>query len=270
MFGRTKGNPGSGNIKAYTPANAEKVLREMIEKGTEFLSPEEVQEALTRLGGSVEEGIAKMSENIGAVSKAVPSWAPDRSDMPVIDKKDLPTTSQALNKGIVNWNNPLKVQERQAMTRLAATLPKGSSERRTLLAMLKAASMFPDGVLDDEALDELTPEQRRAWKGYKVSMSYEVWHQADYAHGDTDDKGWEIQDEHEDTLEDVTHTLSGQSWLHWSSSGTVGRYDWLISQPEEDFRTGSNTYYNAFVTRKDGQRLSKAELDYLNKKLYLR
>lgn len=130
-----RGNPGSGNIKAYTPANAEKVLREMVEKGTKFLSPDDVKEALTRLGGSVEEGIAQMSKNIGAVSKAVPSWAPDRSDMPVINESDLATTSQMLNKGVVNWNKPLKT----AMLRLASTLPKGSSERRTLLAMLKSA-----------------------------------------------------------------------------------------------------------------------------------
>jgi hypothetical protein len=117
----------------------------MIEQGTEFLSPEQVEEALSRLGGSVEEGIAKMSENIGAVSKAVPSWAPDRADMPVINEKDLPATSQALNKGLINWRNPYKVQERRAMTRLASTLPKGSSERRTLLAMLKSAAPIGSG-----------------------------------------------------------------------------------------------------------------------------
>jgi len=226
------------------------------------------------------------------------------------------------------------------MTRLASTLPKGSSERRTLLAMLKSAApigsgengyiafyknkqvevmadtqyeaqqiaaehfrarkphdvtvmlaekggkqvthmpmfasksaglaMFPDGVLDDEELDELTPEQRRAWKGYEVSMTYEVWSHEDVEHGDTDDKGWEFQDEHEDTLEDVSHTLSNQSWLEWSTSGHPGKRDWIISQDEEDFRTGDRTIYHAFVTRKDGQPLSKAEVAYLNKKLYIR
>ena len=135
-FRRMRGNPGSGNIKAYTPANAEKALREMVEKGTKFLSAEEVQEALTRLGGSVEEGIAQMSKNIGAVSKAVPSWAPDRADMPVINEDDLATTSQMLNKGVVNWNQPLKT----AMLRLASSMEQGSSERRTLLAMLKSAA----------------------------------------------------------------------------------------------------------------------------------
>jgi hypothetical protein len=106
MFKRNRGNPGSGDIKAYTPANTKKALREMVEKGAYDLSTDEVREALTRLGGSVEEGIAKMSENIGAVSKAVPSWAPDRSDMPVINEKDLPATAQALNKGLVNWTSP--------------------------------------------------------------------------------------------------------------------------------------------------------------------
>ena len=135
MFGRNKGNPGSGNIKAYTPANAEKALRDMVEKGTEFLSPEQVQEALTRLGGSVDEGISQMSENIGKVSKAVPSWAPDRADMPVINEKDLPATSQLLNSGKVNWNAPHEVK--MAMLRLASTLPVGSPERKALLVGLQ-------------------------------------------------------------------------------------------------------------------------------------
>ena len=186
MFGRNKGNPGSGNIKAYTPANAEKALRDMVKKGTEFLSPEQVGEALSRLGGSVDEGISQMSENIGKVSKAVPSWAPDRADMPVINEKDLPATSQALNKGLVNWNNPLKVQERRAMTRLASALPKGSSERRTLLAMLKSAAPIGSGkngyiamykgkrveVMADTQLEarDLAADHFRARKPYDVTV----------------------------------------------------------------------------------------------------
>jgi len=137
LFGRSKGNPGSGNIKAYTPANAEKMLRKAVEEGLPGkhpISPEAVQQALTRLGGSVEDGIKQMSENIGAVSKAVPSWAPDRVDMPVINEKDLPATSQALNKGIVNWNTPFDSQTKKALLRLASTLPVGSPERRVILA----------------------------------------------------------------------------------------------------------------------------------------
>ena len=137
LFGRSKGNPGSGNIKAYTPANAEKMLRKAVEEGLPGkhpISPEAVQQALTRLGGSVEDGIKQMSENIGAVSKAVPSWAPDRVDMPVINEKDLPATSQALNKGIINWNTPFDSQTKKALLRLASTLPVGSPERRVILA----------------------------------------------------------------------------------------------------------------------------------------
>lgn len=135
LFGRSKGNSGSGNIRSYTPANAEKALREMVERGAYDLSPDEVQEALTRLGGSVDEGISQMSENIGKVSKAVPSWAPARSDMPVINEKDLPATSQLLNSGKVNWNAPHEVK--MAMLRLASTLPVGSPERKALLVGLQ-------------------------------------------------------------------------------------------------------------------------------------
>ena len=142
LFGRNKGNPGSGNISSYTPKNAEKILLKAVEDGLPGKHPiaaEAVQKALTRLGGSVEEGIKQMSENIGKVSKAVPSWAPARADMPVINEKDLPPTAQALNKGIINWTAPFEASEKRAMIRLASTMPVGSQERKAILAGLKKA-----------------------------------------------------------------------------------------------------------------------------------
>jgi len=37
---------------------------------------------------------------------------------------------------LVNWNTPITPQDRRAMARLASSLPKGSPERRAILAGL--------------------------------------------------------------------------------------------------------------------------------------
>ena len=150
MFGGRNGQPGSGNIGKYTPANAKKVLEVFVEKGTDDpdypIPAAGVKEALIKLGGSVEAGIEKMAENIGKVSKAVPSWAPDRKDMPVIREKELPAVSKVLNTGEVNWNYPLSVKEAQALIRLAAALPVGSEDRKIILA---GCEKLPEGPMRD-------------------------------------------------------------------------------------------------------------------------
>jgi len=87
-----------------------------------------------------------MAENIGKVSKAVPSWAPDRKDMPVIREKELPAVSKVLNTGEVNWNYPLSVKEAQALIRLAAALPVGSEDRKIILA---GCEKLPEGPMRD-------------------------------------------------------------------------------------------------------------------------
>lgn len=142
MFGRMQGNPGKGSIKEYTPENIKKTLEEFVEKGSGQFSADDVKKALEKLGGSVEEGIKKMSENVKKMSKAVPGWAPDRKEMPVIEPNEVPEVAQALNKGEVNWNVPFA--EKKAVLRLAALLPKGSSERRVLLAGLANSKTATD------------------------------------------------------------------------------------------------------------------------------
>lgn len=137
MFGRMQGNPGKGSIGEYTPENIEKTLKEFVEKGSGQFSADDVKKALEKLGGSVEKGIKKMSDNVKKMSKAVPSWAPDRKEMPVINPNEVPEVAQALNQGEVNWNIPFA--QKEAMLRLASSLPKGSPERRVLLANVARA-----------------------------------------------------------------------------------------------------------------------------------
>ena len=131
-FGRMQGNPGKGSIKEYTPDNIKKTLEVFVQKGSGQFSADEVKKALEKLGGSVEGGIQKMSENVGKMSKSVPSWAPDRKEMPVIEPNEVPGVAQALNQGQVNWNVPFA--KKKAALRLAASLPAGSPERRAILA----------------------------------------------------------------------------------------------------------------------------------------
>ena len=138
MFGRMQGNPGKGSIKEYTPENITKTLEEFVEKGSGQFSADDVKKALEKLGGSVEGGIKKMSDNVKKMSKAVPSWAPDRKEMPVIEPNEVPEVAQALNQGKINWNIPFA--QKEAVLRLASLLPKGSSERRVLLAGLSKTS----------------------------------------------------------------------------------------------------------------------------------
>lgn len=141
-FGRMQGNPGKGSIKEYTPANITKALEEYVKKGSGQLSADDVKKALEKLGGSVEGGIKKMSENVKKMSQAVPGWAPDRKEMPVIEPNEVPEVANLLNQGQVNWNIPFA--QKEAVLRLASLLPKGSSERRVLLAGLAKSKTATD------------------------------------------------------------------------------------------------------------------------------
>ena len=141
-FGVMQGNPGKGSIKEYTPDNIKKTLEEFVEKGSGQLSADDVKKALEKLGGSVEEGIKKMSENVKKMSKAVPGWAPDRKDMPVIEPNEVPEAAKLLNEGKVNWNLPLA--QKEAVLKLASLLPKGSQDRRVLLARMAGSKTATD------------------------------------------------------------------------------------------------------------------------------
>jgi hypothetical protein len=114
FFGKRNGNPGTGSITEYTPRNVEAILRAYVVSGIPGdhpVSSEKVQQILVDNFGSVEDGIETMSQNVRAMSQNVPSWAPDRIDMPVIDPKQVPQAAKLLNEGDVHWHPPYeKVQ----------------------------------------------------------------------------------------------------------------------------------------------------------------
>jgi len=117
-----RGKKGSGNIKGYTPAAVRKVLAGFVKDGIpgEFpWSAEEVKVVLTSKFGSVEEGITAIADNVKLINKTVPSWAPNRDQMPVIDpdRGHVEPTVQKLQRGEVDWNKPyMKVADSGAAT----------------------------------------------------------------------------------------------------------------------------------------------------------
>jgi len=109
VFHIRNGKPGKGNLGSFTETKVRKMLLEMTVSGIrgEFpWSADDVKEVLESSFGSVEDGIAEISGNAKLVTKTVPSWAPDRRDMPVIDPGNVPKAVGLMEKGVIDWNDP--------------------------------------------------------------------------------------------------------------------------------------------------------------------
>jgi hypothetical protein len=108
-LGVNTGKKGKGKLSEFTPAKAKKMLEDFVKNGIPGEFPVDgkvVAKALDDEFGSVFDGIKTMSSNIRLISKDVPSWAPNRIDMPVVDKKDINTVKAMLKKGTVDWEEP--------------------------------------------------------------------------------------------------------------------------------------------------------------------
>jgi len=107
--------------------------------------------------------------------------------------------------------------------------------------------------------------------GYLVSVTYETWTPEDVEFGETDDRGWELEDEWFPALDELDSDsfIRQRQWLGWSNSTPSAR-SWIYSADEEDYRTGERTQYHLFVERADGQPLSRDEIAELSRELDLR
>jgi hypothetical protein len=108
-LGVNTGKKGKGKLSEFTSAKAKKMLEDFVENGISGDHPVDakvVAKALDDKYGSVFDGIKTMSSNIRLISKDVPSWAPNRIDMPVVDEKDIGTVKAMLKKGTVDWEEP--------------------------------------------------------------------------------------------------------------------------------------------------------------------
>lgn len=103
-FGVQKGNAGEGALSDYTPSKVAKGIRKILQTGTtgKFAkTPKEVENILIEAFGSVHKGIEAISQNARAITRTTPSWAPDRSDMPVIKRHKTPEAIQKLQEGAI-------------------------------------------------------------------------------------------------------------------------------------------------------------------------
>lgn len=125
-----------------------------------------------------------------------------------------------------------------------------------------------------EYCDDEDNEFRREVLGetneYTYKMTYATWDEEALEAGETDDKGWlEEGSATYDSLEDVLNAseIKNKSWVEWSDSNPDGKRSWLISEDEEDNRTGARTQYNLWIERADGEPKSQEEIDVINEKL---
>lgn len=106
-FQGRNGNPGTGSINSYTPKAVESLLREYLETGApNSFSAAQIQALLIEEFGSIDVGVATMAKNVTYMSKKIPSWAPDRKDMPVIEPNEVPGVAKNLSKGLLKWKAP--------------------------------------------------------------------------------------------------------------------------------------------------------------------
>jgi hypothetical protein len=75
-----------------------------------------------------------------------------------------------------------------------------------------------------------------------LSKTYETWSHEDTKHGDTDDKGWEFQNQEYDSAEELVDNIDEH--VHPSSGPGFHQNVWYSSTDgEEDYKSGDKTFY---------------------------
>tara|TARA_R100001126_G_scaffold100429_1_gene78174 strand:- start:945 stop:1766 length:822 start_codon:yes stop_codon:yes gene_type:complete len=110
-FGKTKGKPATGGFDQFKEAPIRAQLEKYLAAPTKFTKPEDIQAAIEKFTGETgeaakEAAIEKFVKNLNAVSFDLPSGAPSREDMPIVDEPDVPKAVDALSKGKIDVNPP--------------------------------------------------------------------------------------------------------------------------------------------------------------------
>ncbi len=103
-----------------------------------------------------------------------------------------------------------------------------------------------------------------ATEKFKVAITYSTWTEEDYEHGDTDDKGWEL-DYTPATLEDIKHTAERYGIAARDKNDFTSW--WSAPGASQDYGAGESTYYDMHVTRLNGRRLTDREFTLINRVL---
>jgi len=102
------GKAGEGDIAQFGGKPIEDAINVVLEKGYWAQSdPEKCKKAFEEWGGgSVDEAKKKMIDNASKMPKSIPSWAPNRVDMPVINAPEVMTVAKAIAAGAVDIKAP--------------------------------------------------------------------------------------------------------------------------------------------------------------------
>jgi hypothetical protein len=109
--GRMQGKPGKGSFNDFNAQNIAKFLGDLYQNGNQFTPADKARAAITKFSGAEgEEGVRiaaqKMADNLSSATMNTPEGAPERIDMPVIDKKDIRNAIGLLQKGFIDVNPP--------------------------------------------------------------------------------------------------------------------------------------------------------------------
>lgn len=107
--------------------------------------------------------------------------------------------------------------------------------------------------------------------GFIYRVTYDAWDEEALEAGDTDDKGWKVeQTEPYDTLDELLRNASREaSWVSWGDSHPSASSS-ITSEGEYENRTGLQTYYTLFIERTDGKPLTTEQLKKIDKTLGLK
>lgn len=102
------GNTGKGDIAQFGGKPIEDAIDAVLANGYWAQSdPEKCKAAFEEWGGgSVDEAKKKMVANATKMPKAIPGWAPNRVDMPVINAPEVATIAKAIAAGAIDIKKP--------------------------------------------------------------------------------------------------------------------------------------------------------------------
>ena len=117
-----KGKPASGGFEQFQEAPIRQKLEEFLKEGKWGNSPETVQAIIEKWTGqqgpaAVDAAVQKLVKNLSGLNLTTPSWAPERPDMPIIDKPNIPDAVTSLKTGIVDVNPPYSKATQGAITK---------------------------------------------------------------------------------------------------------------------------------------------------------
>lgn len=231
-----------------------------------------VQQMTSLLASAIDKFRSLVFEVSGTEKVIEVAKAGDGVKMQVFEDKDSPTPSSENKFGMpefVNFfmqrlapKNPQQVAQ-QLSSKGIAEVNKGTFAC-VRVAMKKKSWNVPypgdkayytsDGELSDEPM-------------FLVSKTYEVWDEAALEAGETNERGYEFQDEQMSPA-DLERELVSEPYGEWSNSDNTG---WLNTnsriEDRDYFEKGLEKNYSLHFKKLDGSELDPADYAFINKLL---